>query len=216
MLIGNLPRSAHPHACNGPAIHQKRHPETNKTLVFSPSNPPLNDPSKPRPEASEASVAMKTPSALRRTVSVVQLKFATRIALLVALAGVSLAAVMHHRPAFWIMANGHQEPRDFFAALPKAAATTGIAGTFTTFEAPYAGTAALTGTGALAMNASGEITGVFSNQVGVFHGFIRATNGTIITFDVGAVGSVPNASQGTIPVSINANGDIAGDRKSVV
>lgn len=171
--------------------------------------PPLNNPSEPRPEASEASVSMKIPSAIRRTVSVVQLKFAARIALLIALAGVSLAAVMHHRPAFWIMANGHQEPRDFFATLPKAAATTGIAGTFTTFEAPDAGTAALEGTGGLAMNASGEITGVYSNQVGVYRGFVRATNGTITEFDAENYAPV-GRGEGTIPVSIDSAGNIAG------
>ena len=171
--------------------------------------PPLNNPSEPRPEASEASVSMKIPSAIRRTVSVVQLKFAARIALLIALAGVSLAAVMHHRPAFWIMANGHQEPRDFFATLPKAAATTGIAGTFTTFEAPDAGTAALEGTGGLAMNASGEITGVYSNQVGVYRGFVRATNGTITEFDAENYAPV-GPGEGTIPVSIDSAGNIAG------
>jgi hypothetical protein len=153
---------------------------------------------------------MKIPSGIRRSVSVVRLKFAARTALLVALAGICLAAVMHHHQPFWIMANGPQGSRDLFAATPKPAATTGLAGTFTTFEAPDAGTAALEGTGALAMNASGEITGVYSNQVGVYHGFIRATNGTITTFDAGPVGAASSKSQGTIPDSINPDGDVAG------
>ena len=147
----------------------------------------------------------------RRTavVSVVQLKFAARMVLVVALAATCLAAVVHHRQAFWILANGHQEPHDLFAATPKPMATTGIAGTFTTFEAPDAGTTALEGTGGLAINASGEIAGVYSNQVGVYRGFVRATDGTITEFDAVPYTTL-KAGQGTIPVSINSAGDIAG------
>ena len=152
---------------------------------------------------------MKAFSGIRRTVSVVQLKFAARATLLIALAGGSLAAVLHHRPPIWLMANGHQEPRDFFATLPKAAATTGIAGTFTTFEAPDAGTAALEGTGALAMNASGEITGVYCNKVGVYHGFIRSASGTITEFDAEPYAAL-SPGQGTVPTSIDPAGDVAG------
>ena len=161
----------------------------------------------------------KFPSLLRRSltalsrrtagVSVVQLKFAARTVLVVALAAACLAAVVHHRPAFWILANGHQEPRDLLAATPKPMATTGITGTFTTFEAPDAGATALEGTGGLAINASGEIAGVYSNQVGVYRGFVRATNGTITEFDAVPYTTL-KAGQGTIPISINSAGDIAG------
>ena len=161
----------------------------------------------------------KFPSLLRRSltglsrrtaaVSVVQLKFAARTVLVVALAATCLAAVVHHRQAFWILANGHQEPRDLLAATPKPMATTGITGTFTTFEAPDAGATALEGTGGLAINAAGEIAGVYSNQVGVYRGFVRATDSTITEFDAVPYTAL-KAGQGTIPISINSAGDIAG------
>ncbi len=52
------------------------------------------------------------------------------------------------------------------------------------------------------INPGGEITGYYYDATGQ-HGFVRAANGTITTFD--APGAGPN---GTFPLSINPAGDI--------
>ncbi len=90
-------------------------------------------------------------------------------------------------------------------------------GTITTFDAPGAstitGSGLIRGTAAISVNTAGDITGFYVDASGVFHGFVRAANGTITTFDApGAIaGTVtPLLLGGTIPVSINASGDIAG------
>lgn len=74
---------------------------------------------------------------------------------------------------------------------------------FATFSAPGAGTAAGQGTWATAINASGESTGFYWDSNWGRHGFLRARNGHIVTFDA------PGAC-GTTPASINASGVIAG------
>lgn len=79
--------------------------------------------------------------------------------------------------------------------------------TFTTFDAPGAGTNGDQGTTALSINRDGEVTGYFADANNVFHGFVRHKDGTFTTFDV------PGAStrgQGTFPRSINNHGEIAG------
>ena len=57
----------------------------------------------------------------------------------------------------------------------------------TAFDAPGAGTgspkADVQGTFALAINPAGTITGSFIDGSSVSHGFVRASNGAIITFD---------------------------------
>ena len=83
----------------------------------------------------------------------------------------------------------------------------------TSFDAPGAGTSAMEGTAAFCINASGEIAGIYSNQVGVFHGFVRAADGTFTSFDAPDAGTV--ATQGTIPVGtipagIDTTGDVVG------
>lgn len=82
--------------------------------------------------------------------------------------------------------------------------------TLTSFDAPGAGTGELQGTFVLGINASGVITGVYSNAMGVTHAFIRAADGTFTTFDAPDAGSTSPGFEGTIPSSINANGDVAG------
>ena len=73
-------------------------------------------------------------------------------------------------------------------------------GTITTFKA--ADGAAITR--ALSINSSGVVTGDYL-EAGVGHGFVRAVDGTITSFDVPDAGQ-----QATEPVSINAQGVIAG------
>lgn len=55
----------------------------------------------------------------------------------------------------------------------------------------------------LSINDSNTVTGSYIDQSGVVHGFVRDADGTVETFDV-------PASVFTKPVSINAEGDIAG------
>lgn len=72
-------------------------------------------------------------------------------------------------------------------------------GTFTIFDAPGPGTVAL------GINANGETTGTYNPDNGVERlGFLRKPNGTIASFQV------PHANGGTVPVSVNASGVIAG------
>jgi N-acetylneuraminic acid mutarotase len=96
------------------------------------------------------------------------------------------------------------------AAWPQetAPATNGAASPFVTFEARGAGTGEFQGTAAVAINAAGEIAGVFIDANGLLHGFVRAANGTITPFEAKDAGT--GASQGTVPTSINASGVIAG------
>ena len=91
------------------------------------------------------------------------------------------------------------------------------AGTTTTFEAPGSGTVDGEGTYGLAINTAGDVVGTYvaANNVGTYvdasfvdHGFVRATDGTITTFEAPGAGS--KSGQGTGGVSINADGDVAG------
>src|ERR1700691_5763045 len=79
--------------------------------------------------------------------------------------------------------------------------------TFTTFDAPGAGTANAQGTFAQSIN-EGAIAGFYIDGSGVYHGFVRAAGGTITTFDAPGAGTA--AGQGTYAHSINTAGVIAG------
>jgi hypothetical protein len=78
-------------------------------------------------------------------------------------------------------------------------------GTFTTFDVPGAGTGPFQGTGFVedAINPAGAIAGTYIDASGTAHGFLRAANGTITTFD-------PTGSVNTYPSSVNPAGVIAG------
>ncbi|MGC2764927.1 MAG: hypothetical protein WB607_05435, partial [Candidatus Acidiferrum sp.] len=78
--------------------------------------------------------------------------------------------------------------------------------TFTTFEAPGAGKSNSQGTITFNINTAGDITGTYIDASNVYHGFVRAANGTITTFEVRGAGT--GAHQGTIAISINTAGDI--------
>src|SRR5438105_4641949 len=83
------------------------------------------------------------------------------------------------------------------------------AATMVTFDVPGAGGSPSLGTVPLSINAAGTITGYFEGPVGpsgasgVFHGFLRAADGTFATVDA------PGAS-GTFALSINQAGAITG------
>ncbi|HUH63876.1 MAG TPA: FN3 associated domain-containing protein [Terracidiphilus sp.] len=84
------------------------------------------------------------------------------------------------------------------------------AGTFTKIDVPGAGTSPgeAEGTYATAINESGAVTGMYSNSLGVLHGFARDRFGTIAKFDAKNSGS--GSIEGTLPLSINSSGWITG------
>jgi len=61
--------------------------------------------------------------------------------------------------------------------------------TFTEFDVPGAGASTGLGTEPLNVNSGGVIAGVYSDSAEVFHGFLRAADGTITTFDVPGAGA---------------------------
>ncbi len=83
-------------------------------------------------------------------------------------------------------------------------------GTITTFDVPGAGTGMLQGTLGLGIDDTGDIVGSYMDTGGVAHGFVRAANGTVITFDPPGTSTGPGRLQGTLGLSINAAGNIAG------
>jgi N-acetylneuraminic acid mutarotase len=92
---------------------------------------------------------------------------------------------------------------------------------FTTIDVTGAGTGAMQGTVALGIDTAGDVTGTYLDANRVAHGFVRAANGTITTFDAPGAGAAPLPSrinnpvgspyfQGTVPTGINSSGGIAG------
>jgi hypothetical protein len=75
--------------------------------------------------------------------------------------------------------------------------------TFITFDAPGAFNAPGAGTAALSINPAGEITGFYLDANYEWHGFLRAADGTITSFD-------PPGSVFTFSGSINPEGAIVG------
>ncbi|HEV2402519.1 MAG TPA: chitobiase/beta-hexosaminidase C-terminal domain-containing protein [Candidatus Sulfotelmatobacter sp.] len=65
------------------------------------------------------------------------------------------------------------------------------------------------GTIADGIDTAGDITGIYSDTNGIYHGYVRSASGTFTEFDVtgaGTAGTFP----GTLPLSINSTGDVAG------
>src|SRR5260370_35250293 len=60
------------------------------------------------------------------------------------------------------------------------------------------------------INPAGAITGYYVDVNFVGHGFLRATNGTLTTFDAPGAGTTGFLQQGTAPASINPAGAIMG------
>jgi predicted membrane protein len=85
-------------------------------------------------------------------------------------------------------------------------------GTITTFDVRGAGTGPDEGTlpgGVDCLNPAGTIVGYYVDASDVSHGFVRAADGTITTFD--APGAGTDEFEGTIPAGINPAGVIAGE-----
>lgn len=85
-------------------------------------------------------------------------------------------------------------------------------GDITTFDAPDAGAVAdsFQGTMPSTINPEGAITGNYLDKMNVYHGFLRAKDGTITSFDAPGAGAADDSFRGTIPSSINAGGAITG------
>jgi hypothetical protein len=90
-------------------------------------------------------------------------------------------------------------------------------GSFTTYEAPGAGTGPSQGTGCpgcfAGLNQFGAIAGIYTDSNTVYHTFVRAPNGKFTSFD--APGAGTGNSQGTgcpsdCPVSLNNFGAVTG------
>jgi hypothetical protein len=79
------------------------------------------------------------------------------------------------------------------------------------FDAPGAGTGFLQGTFtaiATGLNPAAAVTGDYLDASNVYHGFVRAPNGAIATFDVSGAGT--GAGQGTGPAAINPAETVTG------
>jgi len=83
-------------------------------------------------------------------------------------------------------------------------------GSFTTFDAPGAGSGIYQGTFPIGINAAGDITGTYLDFSYVNHGFVRASSGVVTTFDAPNAATAGGAFVGTVPLTINAAGVIAG------
>ena len=83
-------------------------------------------------------------------------------------------------------------------------------GTFTTFDAPGAGTGPFQGTGPNGINPAGAIVGPYTDASHVNHSFVRAKNGTITTFDAPGAGTGPGQGSFVFSEAINHAGAIAG------
>jgi hypothetical protein len=86
-------------------------------------------------------------------------------------------------------------------------------GNITSFDAPGAGTGAFQGTmtGFVdCINSKGAMTGYVNDASNVFHGYVRAPDGKINTFDAPGADLTPGDFNGTFPAGINLFGTIEG------
>ena len=77
--------------------------------------------------------------------------------------------------------------------------------TFSSFEAPGAGTLAGQGTLAVGINSAGTVAGYYLDSSGVYHGFVRTATGTFTSFD-------PPGAATTEALSINSAGPVGQQR----
>jgi uncharacterized membrane protein len=85
-------------------------------------------------------------------------------------------------------------------------------GRITKFDVPFAGTDGSQGQGtyAEAINDAGWVTGQYYDSNDVSHGFVRAPNGRFTYFDAPDAGTATGSYEGTVPLAINAAGEITG------
>ncbi len=92
--------------------------------------------------------------------------------------------------------------------LANPEARTAVNPTFTTFNAPGAGTGARQGTFAYQINNERFIVGQYTDAGTVNHGYVRAPDGDITTFEAPGAGTLAN--QGTTPNGIDTTGAVEG------
>jgi N-acetylneuraminic acid mutarotase len=78
---------------------------------------------------------------------------------------------------------------------------------FTTINVPAAGTAANQGTAVTAIDAAGDVAGIYVDASGNEHAFVLPAGGTITPFDASGTGG---GNIQTIPIGFDTNRDIAG------
>jgi len=85
-------------------------------------------------------------------------------------------------------------------------------GRITEFDVPGAGTdgSQYQGTFAEAINDAGAVTGQYIDANDVQHGFVRIPDGRITKFDAPDAGTATSSYEGTVPLAINAAGEITG------
>ena len=83
-------------------------------------------------------------------------------------------------------------------------------GVFTTFDTPHAGNVpgSFQGTFPFGINTNGAITGWYTDDANVNHGFVRGKHGDLVEFDVPGAGT--GAGQGPNVYSIAPNGTVTG------
>jgi hypothetical protein len=85
-------------------------------------------------------------------------------------------------------------------------------GRITTFDVPGAGTNGSQGQGTCpeAINDWRAVTGQYYDSNDVAHGFVRAPDGKFTYFDAPGAGAAAGSYEGTVPLAINAAGEITG------
>jgi len=85
-------------------------------------------------------------------------------------------------------------------------------GQISTFDVPGAGTDGSQGQGtyAEAINDAGAVTGEYIDSNDVQHGFARTPHGRFTYFDAPDAGTAAGSYEGTVPLAINAAGEITG------
>jgi N-acetylneuraminic acid mutarotase len=79
------------------------------------------------------------------------------------------------------------------------------ASNFTTIDVPAAGNAANQGTAVTAIDAAGDVAGIYVDAGSIGHAFVLPAGGTISTFDAPGVGQ-----QGTVPIGFDTAGNLMG------
>jgi Bacterial Ig-like domain (group 3) len=94
-----------------------------------------------------------------------------------------------------------------FGLAPAGAAAQSGSSPFTSIDVTGAGTGAHQGTAATAIDAAGDVTGVYFDGSGNEHAFVLPAGGAITSFDASGTGG---EGIETIPIGFDTTGDIAG------
>jgi len=78
---------------------------------------------------------------------------------------------------------------------------------FTTVDVTGAGTSSLQGTAATAIDAAGDVAGIYIDASKIEHAFVRSASGAVTPFDASGTGSRQMA---TVPIGFDSAGDLVG------